>query len=343
MKAIVKTSAEPGVFEVKDVPKPEVTENHVLVQVKATGLCYSDFSILNATYTGRKPVPIPVIMGHEGSGVIAEIGRGVKGLEVGQRVAFEALSGCGVCINCRKGNKNMCEDWDHIGITYDGTFAEYVLLPAQLIHPLADNISFVDAAIMEPLSLVVRSLEHVQPQIGETAVIIGPGTVGLLHLQALKSAGVAKIIIIGLDPDAKRFELAKELGATHIVNASNEDPVKAVERITGGLRADILIETASSPKVWDYMLDLVAAKGRVSCFGLYTESNFQPIKAIRSGITIYGDVAFLERHFIKGLSWLEAGKVSGEALVTKRYSLDEAEQAIKDFKAKETVKCMFEL
>ena len=343
MKAIVKTSAEPNVFEVKDMPVPEVKENTVLVQVKATGLCYSDISILNGGYKGRKPVPIPVIMGHEGSGIISRIGKGVTGLVEGQRVAFEALSGCGTCINCRKGNKNMCLDWDHIGITYDGTFAEYVLLPAELVHPLADNISFVDAAVMEPLSLAVRSIEHVSPNVGDTAVIIGPGSVGLLHLQGLVASGCSKIMVIGLDADKHRFELAKKLGATDIINASNVDPVEAVMDITGGNGTDILIETASSPKVWDYMLDLMAPKGRLSCFGLYPESNFQPLKLIRGGITMYGDVAFLQRHFLRGLSWLESGKVSGEALVTKRYSLDQAEQAFADFAAKETVKCMFEL
>lgn len=341
MKAIVKTTAEPGVFEVKDVPKPKVTENHVLVQVKATGLCYTDVSILKGTYKGRKPVPYPMVMGHEGSGVVAEVGKGVKNLTPGQRVAFEVLSGCGTCINCRNGNKNMCLDWDHCGITYDGTFAEYILLPAQLLHPISDKISYADAAVLEPLSLAVRSLEHVVPRVGESAVIIGPGTVGLLHLQALKSYGCDKLIVIGLDQDKHRFELAKKLGATHIVNASHEDPVESVKKITG-VGADILIETASSPKVWDYMLDLVAPKGRVSCFGLYPEANFQPLKVIRSGITIYGDVAFLERHFIQGIKWLESGKVSGEALVTRRYKLDDAAQAFEDFAAKETVKCLFE-
>ena len=343
MKAIVKPNAEPGVFEVRDVPIPKVTDNHILVKVKATGLCYTDVSILNGTYKGRKPVPYPLIMGHEGSGVVAEVGKGAGHFEPGDRVAFEALSGCGTCINCRKGDKNMCRNWDHIGITYDGTFAEYILLPAELVHPLADSVSFADAAVMEPLSLVVRSISHVLPQIGETATIIGPGSVGLLHLQALKAAGCGKIIVIGLDIDSHRFELAKKLGATHIVNVSHEDPVESVMEITDGWGTDILIETASSPKVWDYMVELLAPKGRISTFGLYPQSNFEPLQLIRRGVTLYGDVAFLQKHFLQGLNWLETGKVSGEALITKRYSLDDAAQAFEDFRAKETVKCLFEL
>jgi L-iditol 2-dehydrogenase len=203
-------------------------------------------------------------------------------------------------------------------------------------------VEFADAALLEPLSLVVRSIEHIQPGIGESAVIIGPGTVGLLHLQALAAAGVSKLIVVGLDVDKIRFGIAEKLGATHIVNGSSEDPIDAVLNITDGRGADIVVETASSPKVWDFLLDIVAARGRISPFGLYPESNFKPLSLIRSGVTIYGDVAFLPKHFIRAIGWLESGKVSGQALVTKRFSLDQAKEAFEAFKHKETVKCLFE-
>ncbi|UCF99552.1 MAG: alcohol dehydrogenase catalytic domain-containing protein [Spirochaetaceae bacterium] len=343
MKAIVKTDQKAGSFAVKDIPVPKPKAMEVLIQIKATGLCYTDMSILNGQYKGRKPVPIPMIMGHEGAGIIAEVGAEVSTLEVGQRVGFEALGGCGRCYNCRTGNKNMCTDWNHIGITYDGTFAEYMVIPESLLHVLPDDVEFADAALLEPLGLVVRSIEHIQPVIGESAVIVGPGTVGLLHLQALIAAGVSKLIVVGLDVDKFRFGIAEKLGATHIVNGSKEDPVDAVLNITDGLGADIVVETASSPKVWDFLLDIVAAKGRISPFGLYPESGFKPLALIRKGVTIYGDVAFLQRHFIRAIRWLESGKVSGQALVTKRFSLDQAQEAFDAFKHKETVKCLFEL
>jgi len=343
MKAILKADDSAGSFVVRDVPVPEISDTEVLIQIKATGLCYSDMSILNNTYKGRKPVPLPLIMGHEASGIVAKLGSGVTSFQVGQRVCFEAMNGCGVCHACRTGNKNMCKDWDHIGITYDGTFGEYMRIPAELVHPLPDSVDFVSAAILEPLSLVVRSIEHVQPRIGETAAVIGPGSVGLLHVEALKAAGASKIIVIGLDADKLRFEIAREVGATHVVNASVEDPVQAVRKITGGDGVDILIETASSPKVWDYMLDLLASKGRLSCFGLYPEAKFQPLTVIRNGISIYGDVAFVQRHFIRAIQWLEAGKINVAPLITKRFTFDQAAEAFEAFRAKETVKCMFEL
>ena len=172
MKAIVKTDNTAGAYAVKDAAVPKPGPGEVLVQIKATGLCYTDMSILNGDYKGRKPVPIPMIMGHEGAGVVAEAGKGVGTVQAGQRVGFEALSGCGKCYNCRTGNKNLCTDWNHIGITYDGTFAEYMRIPEELIHVLPDRVDFADAALLEPLSLVVRSVEHVQPAIGESAVIV---------------------------------------------------------------------------------------------------------------------------------------------------------------------------
>lgn len=342
MKAIVKTGQAAGSFAVEDVPVPKPKPTEVLIQIKATGLCYTDMSILNGQYKGRKPVPVPMIMGHEGAGVIAEVGKGVSTLRAGQRVGFEALGGCGKCHNCRTGNKNMCTDWNHIGITYDGTFADYMVISEDLVHALPDKVDFADAALLEPLSLVVRSIEHLQPVIGESAAIVGPGTIGLLHLQALVAAGLSRLIVVGLDSDKIRFGFAEKLGATHIVNGSDDDPMEAVLDITEGRGADIVVETASSPKVWDFLLDIVAARGRISPFGLYPESNFNPLALVRKGVTVYGDVAFLQRHFIRAIGWLESGKVSGQALVTKRFSLDQAREAFEAFKHKETVKCLFE-
>jgi len=343
MKAIVKYEDTAGAVKMMDRPKPEIAANDVLVGIKATGICYSDMSIVKGEYKGRKPVPIPVILGHEASGIVSEIGKNVKGLRPGDRVAFEPLNGCGHCPDCKKGFKNMCTDWSHVGITCDGTFAEFVAVPELLVHRLGPGISFADAAVLEPLSLVVRSLEHVAPVAGESAVIIGPGSVGLLHLQALKSSGIDKVIVIGIDKDKNRFEIAESLGATRVVSVQKEDPVKAVMEATGGQGADIVVETANHPSVWDIILDVVAARGRISAFGLYPEAKIKPITLLRKGATIYGDVALLPRHFIRAINWLETKKVSGEKLITKRFPLDQVSEAFQTFYSGETVKVLFEV
>lgn len=343
MKAIIKSGKEAGALEVREMPTPRPRQGEVLVQVKASGICFTDVTILNNKYKGRKPVPIPIILGHEGAGIVAEVGGGVTNLSPGDRVGLEPLFGCGQCINCLNGNKNMCTDWGHLGITCDGTFAEYVVLPAHLAHKLPDGVSFVNAAFLEPIGLTVRTLEHVKPMLGDTVAIIGPGSIGMFHLQALKAAGAAKVIIIGLDQDAKRFEIAKRLGADHVVNASREDPVKRVRELTGGLGTDIVVETANSPTVVPLAIDMAAARGRVVFFGLYPEATISPLNFLRSGLTVYGDVGVISRYIARALRWIEYKKVLGEPLVTRRFGLDEAKEAFEAIQQGETVKVLFEM
>ena len=343
MKAIVKYDEKPGTLALRDMVKPEPGNGEVVVQVKATGICYTDISILENRYKGRKPVPIPVILGHEGAGVIAEVGEGVDNVSVGDRVGLEALFGCGRCYNCLNGNKNMCTDWGHIGITCDGTFAEYVALPADLAHKLPDDVSFVDAAFLEPMSLTVRTLEHVEPMVGDTVAIIGPGSIGMLHLQALKAAGAGKVIVIGLDQDKKRFEIAEKLGADHIINGSREDVVKRVRDLTNGLGADIVVETANSPKVLPLAIDMAAARGRIALFGLYPEATISPVNLLRSGLSVFGDVGLVPRHFLRAMRWVECKKVLAEPLITRRFSLEECKEAFESVRTGETVKVLFEI
>jgi len=332
MKALVKYSEEEGAYEVREVEVPKVGMQDVLIQMKATAICGTDISLLKGTYIGKKMVPIPIIPGHEGVGIITEIGNKVQEVKVGDRVAFEALQGCGQCLNCKLGNKNMCNNWEHIGLTCDGTFAEYIIVPRELVHKLPDNVSFKNASCLEPMGLTVRSLEHVKPELGDKAVIIGPGKIGLFHLQALKASGVSEIFIIGIEKDKKRFEIAEKLGITAIVNASTENPVKKIMDLTGGNGVDIVIETANSPKCFSMALELAGSKARVSTFGLYPEATIAPIHIIRKGLTIFGDVALLTKHFIRAIRWIEIGKVLAEPVITRSFPLSKAEEAIRVFK-----------
>ena len=343
MKAIVKTSQEAGVFEVKEVPTPKPGRGEIMVQVKAASLCYTDVAILNNKYKGRRPVPIPIIMGHEGTGVIYELGEGVENVSVGDRVGLEVLYGCGACVNCLNGNSNMCANWRHIGITYNGIFAEYVVVPSRAAHKLPDNVSFVDAACLEPVSLTVRTLMQVKPLVGDTVAIFGPGAIGLFHLQAFKAAGAGQVIMIGIDQDAKRFETARALGADHIVNSNKEDVVKRVRELTDGFGADIVVETASSPVVIPLAIDVAAARGRVSLFGLYPEATVSPLTINRSGLQIFGDVGSLPRYFVTAIRWMKYGKVKATPLANRLFRLDEAKDALEAARLGEVAKVIFEI
>ena len=130
MKAILKAREEAGAMEVRELPIPEPGPGEVLVKMKAAGICFSDVMILTNKYKGRVPVPIPMIMGHEGAGEVAEVGKGVAHIRSGDKVGLNPLWGCGQCVDCLNGHPNMCMSWRHLGITCDGTFAEYRVVPA---------------------------------------------------------------------------------------------------------------------------------------------------------------------------------------------------------------------
>ena len=343
MKAIIKATGDAGSLQVADMPKPKPGPGQTVVQIKATGICYTDVSILQNMYKGRKPVPIPVILGHEGAGIVAEVGEGVENVSVGDRVGLEALYGCGRCYDCLNGNKNMCTDWGHIGITCHGTFAEYISVPAVLAYKLPDDVSFTDAAFLEPIGLTVRTLEHVRPLVGDTVAIIGPGSLGMFHLQALKSAGAAKIMVIGLDQDRKRFKIAEKLGADHTINASNEDVVQRVRELTDGLGADIVVETANSPEATRMAIEIAGSRGRVALFGLYQEATISPLTLLRSGLSVFGDVGTVQRHILRAIRWVAHKKVQAEPLITRRFSLEECKEAFDSLHEGETVKVLFEL
>ncbi len=343
MKAVVKASPDTTSPEVRELPVPEPGPGELLVKMKAAGICYSDVMILNNKYKGRVPVPIPMIMGHEGAGEVAGAGRGVEHLKNGDRVGLNPLWGCGQCLNCLNGYPNMCMQWRHLGITCDGTFAEYRVVPAFVACKLPDSVSPIDAAFLEPISLVVRTFEHVQPVLGDTVAIIGPGSIGLFHLQAFRSAGAGKTIVIGLDQDAKRLEIARQLGADHTVNGSREEVVGRVRELTNGLGADIVVETANHPSTVPLAVSLAAARGRVHLFGLYPEATMSPLTLLRAGVTMGGDVATLPRYFLRAIRWVESKKVLAEPMVSCRFRLDQAKEAFDAFSQGGAVKVLFEM
>ncbi len=343
MLAVLKASDEAESLEVRELPTPEPGPGEVLVKMGAAGICYSDVMILKNKYRGRVPVPIPMIMGHEGAGVIAGVGEGIKNLKEGDRVGLIPAWGCGHCHHCVDGHSNMCQDWRHLGITRDGTFAEYRVVPSFVACRLPQSISMIDAAVLEPITLAVRTLEHVKPRLGDSVAIIGPGSIGLFHLQAFKSAGASIVIVIGLDQDATRLEIAKRLGADYVVNGSREDVVKRVRELTDGLGCDIVVEAANHPSTVAQAVDLASAYGRVMLFGLYPGATMSPLTLMRSGLSVMGDVATTPTWYQRAIRWVQYKKVLAEPLITRTFGLDRAKDAFEAFYEGQSVKVLFEM
>jgi L-iditol 2-dehydrogenase len=229
-------------LELVRMPVPEPGPEDVLVRVRACGICGSDVHGLDGS-TGRR-IP-PLVMGHEAAGEIARTGAEVRDLCVGERVTFDSTIYCGRCFYCARGERNLCENREVLGVSpgpysRHGAFAEYVVVPSRIVYRLPDNLSFEQAAMIEAVSVAVHAVSLTPAGPGDTAVVVGSGMIGLLAIQALRHAGCARVIAV--DPDAARLELARRLGAANALNPGTGDAVAAIREMTEGRGADVAIE-----------------------------------------------------------------------------------------------------
>ena len=210
LKAIMKTKPAPGV-EVKDIPRPSPAPDEVLIKIRSAAICGSDLGIYHYTPAYGK-MKLPVVMGHEFAGEIVETGSMVEGYNVGDRVLSESVKACGVCEFCKTGMSNLCDESTLFGIHTDGGFAEYVTVPYKLLHRIPDNMSFDQAALVEPLSNTVHFVNDITPfEAGNYLVVQGCGPIGLFSAQLFKLGG-ARVLVTGLGVDKLRFEIAAKLG-----------------------------------------------------------------------------------------------------------------------------------
>ncbi|HTL01361.1 MAG TPA: alcohol dehydrogenase catalytic domain-containing protein, partial [Vicinamibacterales bacterium] len=186
MRALIKTAPGVGHLEILETAAPAPGPGEALVRIGPSGLCGTDLLLYDDVYRGRKrPVPFPLVVGHEASGEVVDLGPGTSWPQAGTRVGIEAVTGCSSCYHCLRGNYNLCQDWHHIGLTRAGVLAELVVVPTTSLLPLPDEVTLESAAFLEPLATAMHTLERVKPAPGTSAAIVGPGPLGFLHLQVL--------------------------------------------------------------------------------------------------------------------------------------------------------------
>ena len=217
MKALVLTQYNQ--FDLQDVPKPTIRPNEVLVRVQAVGICGSDVHGMDGSSGRRIP---PIVMGHEASGIIAEVGSDVKNWATGDRVTFDSTVYVLDDWYSRRGQYNLSDGREVVGVSTPdfkrhGAFAEFVAIPQHILYAIPDNVSFTQAALVEPVAVALHAVSLTPIQVNDSAVVVGSGMIGLFVIQALKLAGCGTIIAIDLDDD--RLALAQKLGATHTINA----------------------------------------------------------------------------------------------------------------------------
>jgi len=338
MKAIVKYAYGSGNVDLMDVPEPSPGPDDVKIEVKAAGICGSDIHI----YYGdiRLLVKPPVVMGHEFSGVVAEVGSSVSEWKPGDRVTSEtAAQVCGKCIPCRTGNYNVCAEKRIIGYWFNGAFTKYCVVPSRLIHGLPDNVSFLSGALCEPLACCVNGVTEktlIRPR--DVVVITGPGAIGLLSLQLAKAEG-ATVILCGTDLDGKRLNLGSQLGADLSVNIERQDPWQVVSEMTDGGGADVFIECSGSPGAVRMGLNLVRRGGRYTQIGLAGRSFDLDFDTVAyKELIITGSLGQRWISWGRSLKLLADGLVKAEPLVSDVLPLTEWKTGFTKVEKKEGLK-----
>jgi L-iditol 2-dehydrogenase len=267
-------------LEITDVPTPEPATDEVLIRVSACGICGSDVHGFDGSSGRRIP---PIVMGHEAAGVIVETGSSVKEFKEGDRVTFDSTISCGRCHFCRRGETNLCDNREVLGVSCGdyrkmGAFAEYVTAPSRICYKLPDNLPFQAAAMIEAISVAVHAVSLTPISLDDTAVVIGAGMIGLLTLQAARLAGCGRIIAV--DVDETRLTAAKRLGATDVIVANKTDVPKAVREMTGGLGADVAFECVGATPTVISSIESVRKGGTATLIGNITPKVELPLQSV---------------------------------------------------------------
>jgi L-iditol 2-dehydrogenase len=308
---------------VADLAAPVAGPGEVLVRVAACGICGSDVHGYDGSSGRRIP---PIVMGHEAAGIVAAVGEGVTRYRPGDRVTFDSTVYCGDCEFCQRGEVNLCDRRQVVGVSCDdyrraGAFAEYVTVPERILYRLPDGLSFSNAAMLEAVSVAIHAVRVAEVKGGETALVIGAGMIGLLILQAAKASGCARVFVT--DVDATRLELARSLGADAIVDSSRESLTAHVEQLTAGRGVDVALEAVGRPETVAAAIDCTRKGGTVALVGNISPEVSIPLqKVVTRQIRLQGSCASAGE-YPQAMEWMADGKIKVAPLITAVAPLEE--------------------
>jgi len=326
-------------LRLEEVATPRAKPGEMVVQVKACGICATDVKILAGTSTPRT---LPTIRGHEVAGFVHEMGDGVQGLEVGQRVAVYPIASCGRCFFCERGRHSLCEDEFGLAHGIDGGFAEYVRIPDRLVAlggvvPIQDDLAFDLAAMAEPLSCCISAFNSAGVSEGDWVVIIGAGPMGLLHLAVAKSRSLRVIVV---DVVQERLVMAREMGADVVIDGVQNDPVKAVRDATR-IGADLVMAALGVMEVVEKCLPMVRSGGTFNIFGgppRGSSLTVDPRWLHYGEITLTGTFASSLPDFKQALGLIAAGQVDVSPIISHRVGLDGLLDAVQKVQRHQSLK-----
>ena len=321
MKAMVLS--EYSRLELEEAPRPEVGADELLIEVAACGICGSDVHGYDGS-TGRR-IP-PIVMGHEAAGTVAAVGAAVAEFAVGDRVTFDSTVFCGVCEYCRRGEVNLCNRREVIGVSCAefrraGAFAEYLTVPARVAYKLPDELGFAEAAMLEAVSVALHGVAVSAMRGGESVLVIGAGMIGLLLLQAARASGAARVY--ASDVDATRLTLAAEMGATETFLASGATLTEEVLRRTNGGGVDVVLEAVGREETIATGIDCVRKGGTVTLVGNISPQVSIPLqKVVSRQIRLQGSCASAGE-YPEAMRLIASGAIKVAPLITAVAPLSE--------------------
>jgi L-iditol 2-dehydrogenase len=303
---------------------PPLGRNDVLIDVEACGVCGTDVHIVEGTSRSNPPV----VLGHEYCGIVEDVGPGVKGLQAGQRVAVDPNIFCGTCYYCHRGLVHLCSNLRALGVDIDGGMAERCVVPATQVYRVPDGMRADVAALVEPVSCGVHGIDLAGIQAGDTVVVIGGGTMGLVMAQLARASGAAGVIVV--EPLEQKREIAKQRGVDHVLDPATDDVPAAIRDLTD-VGADLVIECVGKPETVQLSMELARRGATVEIFGVCPIGATMPLEpnmVYFKELRIVG--SYINPHtFDRALSLLASGAVSTEGFSIERFPLEGVEEAFK--------------
>ncbi len=325
--------------EVREVPEPVPGPGDVLVQVKRSGICGSDLHTYKGEFPLLKP---PLVMGHEFSGIVVDVGEGVEERRVGDRVAVFPIVQCGVCSYCQEGKPALCPDLRFLGGVLDGGHAEYVVASEEKAITIPDQMSLEEAALIEPTAVALHASDLAVLKPGDRTLIIGAGTIGILHAQVARWFKAGEIMVASRSEH--KLKLARELGADSTVNVDEEDPVEWVGRTCGPRSVHCVFDYVASQKSLDLAMQVVRPSGTIVEIGLaLDETTISLFDMLRYEIRLMGSSCYSIMEFHRVIQAWKEGHLKLEPLVCGKYPLEKAPEAFQEaiFGESKPIKLMF--
>lgn len=341
MVGLFKTAKGPGNLELRETPVPQPMPNEALIEVKAAGICGTDLHIKHDLF----PYWPPVILGHEFSGMIIEVGEAVTNFHVGDRVVAEPhTQACGKCELCRTGHIQLCALKRSPGWGINGAFARYITMPEHLLHHIPDSIGYEEAALVEPAANIVQDvLERARVVPDDFVIVTGPGPMGLLSVMATRAAGAKTIVLIGTAADEEiRLPLGRELGADEILVSERDDIIDRVNELTSGRGADLVIEASGAPAAIVATPYLVRRLGRIAAIGM---TGGKPVAfpwdtAIWKVCKIIFNLSTGYTSWERAIGLIHSGKLDVKRLITHTAPLDDWERIFNELEKQRAIKAL---